>query len=289
VVALLCLIWGSTWLAIKEGLRDLPPFTSAGARFLLAAVVFSAITPLLRRREGGAAPPFWLLAVMGLLNFTVSYGIVYWGETVIPSGLAAVLWSVFPVFVAVLSHSLLPEERLLWRHWLGFVTALAGIVLLFLTDLRGIGAGAVGAGALFLASPLVAAVGNVIIKRHGARYSSLLLNRGGLIIGALVLCLTAWIVERDAPVRWTGPAIFSIAYLAVPGTVVTFGLYYWALRFAPAYKMSLIAYVIPVVALGLGAAFGDEAVHPRTLAGTALVLLGVGLAARARTQPRSGA
>jgi drug/metabolite transporter (DMT)-like permease len=203
---------------------------------------------------------------------------------VIPSGLAAVLWAIFPMLMAVLGHFLLPGERLAAGHWLGFVLGFVGVTLLFLTDLRGIGPAAIGAGAVFMLSPLTAAIGNTLVKRYGERFSSLLLNRGGLIIAMLVLWVVALPLERGMPLRWSGMAVFSVVYLAVFGTVVTFGLYFWSLRYAAAHKLSLIAYVIPALALFLGWALGDEAVGPRTITGAALILLGVALVVRRRAR-----
>ena len=111
-VTVLCLIWGSTWLVIKTGLRDLPVLTSAAARFTIAAGAMALLAPALHRREGGTRPPRWLALCMGSLNFAVSYGVVYVAETVIPSGLASVLWAVFPLLTAALGHVWLPGERL---------------------------------------------------------------------------------------------------------------------------------------------------------------------------------
>jgi drug/metabolite transporter (DMT)-like permease len=286
-LALLCLIWGSTWLVIKEGLRDLPPMTSAAIRFALAALVFVAIAPALRRREGGAEPPRWLSLSMGTLNFAVPYGLVYWGETVIPSGLASVLWAVFPMMMAVAGHFMLPGERLTPAHAAGFVLGFVGVVLLFVADLRAIGPAALGVGAVFLLSPLVSAFGNVLVKRHGGRVSSACLNRNGLVICAVLLACAAGLFEPGAELRWTGRALFSIVYLALVGTVVSFGLYFWMMRYAPASKLSLIAYVIPAIALCLGWAVGDETVGPHTLAGAGLILAGVSLAAGRRGRKRS--
>lgn len=103
LVALLCAVWGSTWIVIRGGLRDLPPFTSAAARFTLAALVMTAVAGPIARREGGNRPKAWLWGVSGLANFATSYGVVYWCETRLPSGLVAVLWGVFPVLMALAS------------------------------------------------------------------------------------------------------------------------------------------------------------------------------------------
>ena len=290
VIGLLSLIWGTTYFVIRAGLQDLPPFTSAATRFALACVVMALVAHLLARREGGRPPPLSLSLVQGLCNFALCYGIVYWAETILPSGLVSVLWAVFPMMVAVCAHLFLPGERLAARQWGGFLVGFAGIVLLFSTDLHAIGPDAVPAGAVLLLSPAVAAVGQTWVKRHGAEVSSLLLNRNGMVIGALLLAAAAALLERDAQVLWTPRAMASVAYLTLVGTVTTFGLYFWVMRHAPAYRMSLIAYLTPALALTLGAVLGNEPVHLHTLGGVALILGGVGLVmAGGRARGQTGA
>ncbi len=281
-VALLCLVWGSTWIVIQGGLADLPPLTSAAARFVLAAAVMSGVAHFLRKREGGSAPPLPLSLVLGGLNFGASYGIVYWSETRLPSGLVSVLWSVFPMIMAVSGHWFLPGDKLRGRQWAGFAVGFLGVVLLFATDLRGLGPGAIPAGAVLLASPLLSAVGTTVVKRRGAHVSSVLVNRDGMWIGAMMLSAAAWIFERGVPIRWTATAIASVLYLAIVGTVVTFSLYFWLLRHTAASRMSLIAYVTPAIALLLGGLVGREPITAFTLSGCALILAGVALVVRGR-------
>src|SRR4026209_1977018 len=86
-IAVMCIVWGSTWLVIREGLDDIPPFTSAAVRFLVAGVPMGALRPVRGAKEGGGAPPAWLWIALGLTNFAGSYGIVYHTETILPSGL----------------------------------------------------------------------------------------------------------------------------------------------------------------------------------------------------------
>lgn len=286
VLALLCLIWGSTWLVIRTGLEDLPPLHAAALRFTLASAIFWLVAPRLARLEGGTPPRLWLVLVFGTLNFATSYAIVYWAETVIPSALASVLWAVFPMLMAVSGHLFLPGERLAPRQWIGFALGFLGVALLFRTDLYGLSAGAVGVGAVYLLSPFVSAIGQTCIKRHGQGASSVLLNRGALTLGMVLLWILALTLERGAELRFSRSALFSIAYLAVVGTCVAFGLYYWVLRTTPAYKMSLIAYVTPVIALFLGWSVGKEPVGLSTLCGAGLVLGGVGLVRRPAPGPQ---
>jgi drug/metabolite transporter (DMT)-like permease len=275
--ALLCAIWSSTWLVIKDGLGSLPVFSGAAFRFSLAALVFTLIAPAIARREGGGRPSAALSLAMGLLNFGISYGIVYWGEQVLPSGLASVLWATFPLMVALLGHFTLPDERLQAKQWLGFIIAFAGIVLLFVEDLGALGGDAKFVGGVFLLSPLSAAVGQVVIKRYASDTSSALLNRNGMWIGAATLWLVALPQEDPSSIVWTARGVASVVYLALFGTVTTFGLYYWLLRRASANRMSLIAYITPVAAVFFGASFGGEALTATLAAGAGLVLAGLGL------------
>ena len=278
----LCLIWGSTWIVIQDGLADLPPMTSAATRFGVAALLMIVVARPLARLEGGERPPLRLTLVVGTLSIAIPYGIVYWSETVLPSGLTSVLWAVFPLFQACLGHFFLPAERLAGRHVVGFALGFAGVVLLFATDLRALGPAAIPAGLVLVMSPLSAALGNTFVKRHGSTCSSALLNRNAILLAAVLLAGAAATAERGADVAWTGGAMSGIAYLAVAGTVVTFSLYFWLLRFVAAHRLSLIAYVTPAIALGLGWFFADEPVRATTLAGAASILLGVALVVRGR-------
>jgi drug/metabolite transporter (DMT)-like permease len=280
LIAVVCLVWGSTWIVIREGLVDLPPFTSAAARFGIAAVVMSVVAHFLSRKEGGSAPTLALSFALGVLNFGACYGIVYWSETRIPSGLASVLWSVFPMLMAISGHVFLPGERLRGRQWAGFVLGFLGVVVLFATDLRGIGAGAIPAGLVLLLSPTLAVFGTTYVKLHGAHVSSVLANRNGMWIGTALLAAAALLFERGAPAHWTGPAIASVLYLAVVGTVLTFSLYFWLLRHTAANRLGLIAYVTPAIALLLGGFVGHEPITAWTLSGSGLILAGVLLVVR---------
>jgi drug/metabolite transporter (DMT)-like permease len=267
-------------LVIREGLRDLPPFSSAAMRFALAAAVMVIIAPIIRRREGGSAPPRWMWVASGTLNFGASYAIVYWCEQFLPSGLVSLLWAVFPMLMAVAGHCFLAGERLRGVQWFGFGLGLAGMVLLFKTDVQRISADAWKVGAILLMSPVVSVFGTTIVKKYGEGVSSALLNRNGMFLGAAILGALAALTESHQSIEWTGRAIFSVGYLAIVGTVTTFSLYFWLLRHAPAYKLSVIAYVTPAVALFLGWALAGEPVTVFTLLGAALILMGVVLIVR---------
>src|SRR5437762_4084426 len=128
---ILCCIWGSTWLFIKIGLNDLPPFTFAGFRFVLASLILGSLV-LLRRVRWPRTRDVWsLIAVSGVLQFTFNYGLEFWGEQHISSGLAAVLQSTFPLFGLVIAHFYLPHERLTTVKVVGVLLGVLGVAVIF--------------------------------------------------------------------------------------------------------------------------------------------------------------
>lgn len=280
LLGLICLAWGSTWLVIKWGLHDLPPLTSAALRFLLAGSVMAAIAPWLVPREGGRRPPPSVVVAQGVCQFTLNYALVYYAETVLPSGLVSVLWAVYPLMVALGGHFFTKVERLEARQWFGGVLAFSGVALLFITDVSSISRDAIAWALLVLLAPAAVAASTLLIKQRAADASSILINRDSMLIGGALLFALALAFERDAPRSFSPAALGSIAYLALVGSVLTFGVYMWLLRRLSAYSLSLTSFVVPVLALSFGALAGGEALTLTSLCGTALVLSGVALSLR---------
>ncbi len=273
----MCLVWGSTWFVVRDGLQDMEPLGSAGLRFALAWLIMLPIAGLIGRREGGAKPTVRLVLAMAFGNFAISYGIVYWSEETLPSGLAAVLWGIYPIMTALVGHVYLPESRIVGVQWLGLVVGFLGVVLLFLTDVVSVGGDATLRGSVLLMSPLVSTFATAYVKKHGAGVSSALLNRWALFVGSLLLLGAAVLLEGGVEMPSSPGAIKGIVYLAAMGTVLTFTLYFWVLRSSSAVSLSLIAYVTPAIALAVGALVGEERVTPWTISGLLLILAGCAL------------
>lgn len=273
-ITVLCVVWGSTWYGIRICLEEQPPLTSAAVRFLVAALAMAAVAPWLQRRERAPAPPTWLWCVSGLTNFAGGYAILYVAELVVPSGPAAVLWGIFPLLMAV-SGVLFLDERLHRQQVIGTLVAFFGIVTVFGGGLGDIDSGNLGYSLLLLCSPFVACTGTTLVKKYGSRSSSVILNRNGMLFGAALLFLLAFAFERPLDTAWTPRGIAALGYLALLGTTMTFGVYFWLLRTTPASKLALITYVTPVVAMLLGALVGDGTIDTEAWIGTALVVLGI--------------
>jgi drug/metabolite transporter (DMT)-like permease len=281
--ALLILIWGTTWAAIRIGLQGVPPFAGVAIRFTIAGALLLALALAAGVRLGRARheKPLWL--ANGVLSFCLSYTIVYWSEQYIPSGLAAVLFATNPLFVAALAHVLLANERLSPRAGGGLLLGFAGVAVIFSDDLALLGGAQVRHAALvMLVAPLVSALAMVAIKRWGTGVHPLSVSAVPMLFAGAVMGAAALLFERGQPLVLDGPSVGAILYLAVLGSAVTFTVYYWLLARVTATRLALISYVIPVVALAVGALLFDEPLRPRLLAGSALILAGVVLVSRQR-------
>src|SRR5947207_1955429 len=161
---ILCGIWGSTWLFIKLGLADLPPLTFAGIRFLLASMILTAIVLARGVRWPRGREEWILIAIVGILQFTLNYGLVFWGEQHIPSGLAAVLQSTFPAFGLVIAHFYLPGERMTLLKVMGVLMGIVGIAIIFSDQLNVAGHMALFGSVALVLSAFFGSYGNVLVK-----------------------------------------------------------------------------------------------------------------------------
>ncbi len=281
-MGLLCLIWGTTWSIIQVGLQGLPPFAAVSMRFAIASSVLFAAALAMRVRLGRTRRERLLWLANGTLSFTVSYGVVYWCEQWIPSGLAAVLFATYPLFVALLAHVALPAESLSLREVAGALVGFGGVAVIFSEDFTALGGREVAiASAVMLASPLSSAFGSVAVKRWGHGIHPLSLTVVPMAMTSGVMAAVALSVERDVHLIFDASSIGTLLYLAIPGSAVTFSLYYWLLSHMPAKRLALIAYVVPVVAVIIGVMRG-EPLTARMMAGAALVIGGVAMAVHRR-------
>lgn len=271
-----CLIWGSTWLAIKVGLRDLPPLLFAGLRMGLASLI---LLPLAARGRFRATGREWrAIALAGFLQIGLSYALVFTAESKIDSGLTAVLFGTFPIWVGLIAHFQLPDDPLTPATVVAAVLGLAGLGILEAPALARLSfaRGLALASLLPIGSAIASAVSNVIIKKRlGAVSPAVNLWGQTALGGAFLLILSAF--ERGVP-RWTPLAIGSLAYLTIFGTVIAFLCLFWLLPRIPIAAIGAIPLIDTLVAVALGAVILREPLGWRLFAGGALILAGAGLA-----------
>lgn len=279
--ALLTLIWGTTWAAIRVSLEGFPPFTGVAVRFAVAALVLLGFMRATGVRFAGTTNERRIWIVNATLSFCGSYGVVYWCEQYVPSGLAAILFATFPLFVALLAHFALPGDRLTPVKTTGIVLGFAGVAVIFSEDFARLGGpGVAWASLVMLASPIVAAVASVCVKRWGQGVHPFSMTAVPMAWAAVLMGVLAVALEGRRGMVLAPRPVAAMLYLAIPGSAVTFSLYYWLMAHMPATRLSLIAYTIPVVAVLVGVVFMHEPVTARMIAGGLLVVAGVAVAAR---------
>ena len=272
----LCGIWGSTWLFIKLGLADLPPLTFAGIRFVIACAILFTIIRLRRIQLPQARSDWRLLAITGILSFGFNYGLVFWGEQYISSGLAALLQATLPAFGLVFAHWHLPGERLSWAKIGGVILGVCGVGVVFSNQLAVSGRQALAGCVALILSAMFAAYSNVLVKKSGKHLDPAILAAGQMFFGLLLL-LAVGIPLEGNPLRfhWSPMALLALVYLAVVGSVIAFLLYYWLVMNMDVTNSMLIALVTPVVAVLLGMIVLDEQIGWRTLAGGGMIIAGI--------------
>ncbi|MGI8897263.1 MAG: DMT family transporter [Pyrinomonadaceae bacterium] len=275
---LLCCIWGSTWLFIKLGLEDLPPLTFAGIRFVIAVTILFSLIAIRRLSLPRTGRDWMLLAMTGLLAFSLNYGLLFWGEQYISSGLAALLQATIPAFGLVIAHFYLPGERMTPARILGVILGVLGVAVVFSSQLEIAGPKALAGCAALVLSSVCAAYSNVLVKAYGKQLDPAILAGGQMFFGMIPLLLIGIPLEGNPlGFRWTPMAVVALFYLAIVGSVVAFLLYYWLVHNMDVTKTMLIALVTPVVAVTLGMLVLNEELHWRTLVGGAMIMSGIGL------------
>lgn len=279
--AIIYFVWGSTFLAIRVGVREVPPFLLAAMRFLVAGFVLYGW--MIAHGERSPTGRQWMSAsFLALLIFVFDYGLLFWAEQRVPSGIAAVMMATIPVFMALFEIILLRTQRLTVRLVSALLIGIGGVTVLMsrsvsLLSLGGALIDRAGAAALIIAS-LSWSVASVVSRKLPLPPSKVMSSGAQMLAGGVLLALTAtalgevrsfhpWTVSREA---W-----FSLLYLIVAGSIVGFTAYVWLIHHESPTKVGTYAYVNPVVAVLVGYFLGGETLGLRAILGTLFVLTSV--------------
>ncbi len=284
-------LWGSTYLAIRFGVRDLPPALMAGTRFTIAGGLL--LGWLLWRRV--PLPPRSLLgpiALTGLLLLCGGNWLVTWSELTVPSGMAAVIVANLPFFVAGIEAVRRDGERLSGVGVIGLLAGFAGMLILMWPRLETVGTGGHGLGDFrgelaLLGANLCWACGS-IYARHRIRGIAPLMGVAlEMLIAGLVLTAAGLLIGEGPRFRPTAGSALAVAWLIVAGSLCGYSAYIWLLHHVPPAKVSTYAYVNPIIAVFLGWLVLDEALEWRMALGTGVILGGVAVVNAARVRARS--
>ena len=271
-------VWGSTFLAIRISVHEIPPLLCAAMRFFIAGLILFAWT--LARREPLPTRRQWLAATfMALLIFVGDYGFLFWAEQRVPSGIAAVMMATIPAFIALSEIIILHTQRLTLRLTIALLIGLAGVAVLVSRSLNLGGAPIDRAGAvgLILAS-INWSIGTVLTRKLPLPPSKVMSSGSQMLVGGILLSLTASVFGEFHgfhPQNVSAKAWLSLAYLIIAGSIIGFTAYLWLIHHESPTKVGTYAYVNPVVAVLLGYFFAAEPLGSRTITGTILVLVSV--------------
>lgn len=276
--AIIYFVWGSTYLAIRVGVREVPPFLLAAIRFLIAgAILYTWMrikgTPSPATREWAGA------SLLAVLIFVLDYGLVFWAERRVPSGIAAVMMATIPVFMSLSEILILKTQQLTIRLAAALLVGIAGVAVL-VSHSASFGDApidALGAGALIVAA-ISWSIGSAITRKLPLPSDKAMSSGAQMFAGGVLLTLTAVALGEFhgfSPQAVSAKAWFALAYLIVAGSIIAFTAYVWLIHHESPTKVGTYAYVNPVVAVLLGYFLGGETVGPRTIVGTLLVLISV--------------
>ncbi len=272
---LLCLIWSSTWLVIKIGLQTMPPFFSAGVRFVIAALTLYLFSLKLKLKfpVNFEDHKFFLYFSFGI--FAIPYGLVYWAEQYINSGLTSVLFSVMPFFTAILAIKFLPSEKITFKKVSGIIIGISGVIIIFFDQLKLDHPLALYGMIGVLISPVFSAYGTIVGKKVSAKYHPIILNVLPLLYSGILFLIISLASETISVLDLTRTSYFSIFYLAFFGTALAFVIYFWMLNHTSALIMSSITFITPPLALIWGWLMLEEQISWNLIVGMVVIFCGI--------------
>jgi drug/metabolite transporter (DMT)-like permease len=283
-------VWGSTYFAIRVGVHEVPPLMFAAMRFSAAGAALYGWT----RLRGETAPTMrqWVSAcLLAFLIFVGDYGLLFWAEIRVPSGIAAVMMATIPVFIALGEIVFLGTQKLTWRLAVALVVGIGGVAVLTLPSLNlsGVPVEPLGAFALIVAA-MNWGIATILSRKLELPASKVVSSGAQMLAGGIMLfAFSAMFGEfgRFDVRSVSSGAWWALAYLVVVGSIIGYTAYVWLLHYQSPTKVGTYAYVNPVVAVVVGYFLGGEELGMRTVVGTALVIVSVVMIATARNAPRA--
>ena len=276
--AIIYFVWGSTFLAIRVGVHEVPPLLFAAMRFLVAGVVLYGW--MIARGERSPSARQWTsVSLLAVLIFVLDYGSLFWAEQRVPSGIAAVMLATIPVFMSLSEVVFLRTQRLTLRLGTALVIGIAGVAMLMSPWLRLSGApiDTLGAAALIFAS-ISWSVASTLSRKLQLPPSKVMSSGAQMLAGGVFLTITAAALgefRNFHPSNVSRGVWLSLLYLIVAGSIIGFTAYVWLIHHESPTKVGTYAYVNPVVAVLVGYFLGGEPLALRTIVGTALILISV--------------
>jgi drug/metabolite transporter (DMT)-like permease len=276
--ATIYLVWGSTFFAIRVGVHEIPPFLMASMRFLVAGSVLYGW--MIAQGERSPSGRQWTsVSLLAVLIFVFDYGLLFWAEQRVPSGIAAVMMATIPVFMSLSEIAILRTRRLTFPLVLALLIGLGGVAVLMsrTLNLGGAPIDTLGAVALIVAS-MSWSLSSVLTRKLPLPSSKVMSSGAQMLAGGVFLAVAAAALGEFRtfhPRAVSLAAWLALLYLIVAGSIIAFTAYVWLIHHESPTKVGTYAYVNPVVAVLVGYFLGGEALGLRTILGTLFVLISV--------------
>ncbi len=276
----LCCIWGTTWLAIRVVVRDVPPLYAAAMRFMIAAAILGV--GILAGRLGlpRKGKDWGGIGILGATMMAIPYGLLFWAEQSVTSSMTALLFSSLPLWVALftplMTGSVVPR-----RVIASMVVASGGMLTILYAGISTTPKALLGGAAVLLAV-VFSAWSSIFAKTRIHHLPAAVSTATQLVAGGLMLFAASLLMEHGRTAHWNRNSLMALLFLATFGSAAAFAIYYWLLKEMAPYQLATISLIVPVVAMAEGALILHEPIPLMMRLAAAVVLCAVGFALRAQ-------
>ncbi|MFZ1809058.1 MAG: EamA family transporter [Cyclobacteriaceae bacterium] len=275
-LAVVCIAWGTTYLALRIGVLEFPPFLFSALRQIIAGILLIGGLMLFGKVKLPEKSVLINQAIGGFFMITLGNGLVGWAEVHVPSGVAAIICSMVPIWVILINLVIAKDEKPTFPIVMGLAIGLSGIILIFGENLAGFAVSGYIWGVIFIiVANLGWAAGSIWMKRKNQE-SNPFLNAGlQMLFGGLLLLPISLAFDDLQTIQWSGNVIYSLLYLILVGSIAAYGCYSYAIKKLPVTIVTLYAYINPIVAVLLGWAVLGEILNLRVVVAIGVTLIGI--------------
>ena len=279
VFMLLCIIWGTTWLAIKISLTGIPPFLGAALRFMVASLILLIYARITKASLKLSRSDFKNVFISAILLYPVDYGLIYWSEQHLAAGVTAIFFATFPLFMSIFSNFVFKNETFNKWKFGGVIIGLSGVVLIFYDQLLLTNYELLVIIAIIavIVSAAAAATSTLIVKKHLNHVATAPLTLHQMLWGIIFLFIISFFMGETTDITINLQVAGAVLYLGAFGSAVAFVLYYWLLKKLSAITLSFIIYITPVIAIIADWLVFGETIALKTFVGMLLIFIGIAL------------
>ena len=277
-LAVVCVLWGTTFLGIRIGVMDIPPFLFAALRLTIAGILLTFVMLFVMKAKLPSKDVILIQALGGFSLFTLGNGLIGVAEIYISSGITAIVCAMIPIWVTLINLGTSEDERPTLPVFLGLAIGLSGIILMFGDNVGELSnSNYVWSIVLIFVANMGWSVGSVWIKRKNAGTNNNTFMNAGLqmLFGGLFLFIGSVIFDDYSTIRWTSSSLCALGYLIIFGSIIAFACFSYALKKLPVTIVSLYAYINPIVAVLLGTLILGEKFNLRIAVAMLVTVAGI--------------